>query len=450
MRGTARLSGTGLGARAGRGTLAAVAQVGAGQVLRLVSNIALARLLFPEAFGMMAIALAVVTGLSMVSTFGLRASVVQSARGDDPAFLDTIWSLQALRGLALAAFVWMAAAPLARLYDVPMLAQILPVCGLGLLVAGLNPISVLSAERHMRLWRLTAVQLLAQLGSLIAMALLAWWLRSVWALAAGAVIQPVLALILLRRHLPGHRGRFAIEREGAREILRLGKYLFVSSIASYALLQSDRAILGAAIPLDLLGLYSISLALASLPGTAIKAISSRVLFPLMRERHPADGPRARARVFAARRAVAGAGLVGAALMALAGPGLIGLLYDARYAGAGGMVVLLAASAVPAIATGGMLHAVLVRGDSLRFMGANLALAAAQVAIMIPAALAWGIPGVALALFAAPVLAYPATSAALARHASWDWRGDLGLMALGLTLASSVCTLHWERLAPLAP
>ena len=71
------------------------------QVIRFGSNLIMTRLLVPEMFGVMAIATIVMVGLAMFSDLGLRQSIVQSRRGDDPAFLNTAWALQILRGLVL-------------------------------------------------------------------------------------------------------------------------------------------------------------------------------------------------------------------------------------------------------------------------------------------------------------------------------------------------------------
>ena len=78
-----------------------LAGYGCNQVLRFGSNLLMTRLLVPEMFGVMAIASVVMTGLAMFSDLGLKPSVVQSKRGNDPVFLNTIWVTQILRGLLL-------------------------------------------------------------------------------------------------------------------------------------------------------------------------------------------------------------------------------------------------------------------------------------------------------------------------------------------------------------
>jgi O-antigen/teichoic acid export membrane protein len=72
-----------------RGSLFTVIGHVAGEGLRLLSNLLLTRLLFPEAFGLMAIATAVLQGARMLSDVGIRGSIVQHERGAEPAFTNT-------------------------------------------------------------------------------------------------------------------------------------------------------------------------------------------------------------------------------------------------------------------------------------------------------------------------------------------------------------------------
>ena len=73
------------------------------QFLRLVNNVILARLLAPPIFGLMAVVNAIRTGVELLSDVGIMQNIISSPRGEDPLFYDTAWTLQALRGLVLAA-----------------------------------------------------------------------------------------------------------------------------------------------------------------------------------------------------------------------------------------------------------------------------------------------------------------------------------------------------------
>ena len=58
------------------------------QGLRLVSNLILTRLLFPEAFGIMALVSVALVGLSMFSDMGIGPAISRHPRGDDPQELQ--------------------------------------------------------------------------------------------------------------------------------------------------------------------------------------------------------------------------------------------------------------------------------------------------------------------------------------------------------------------------
>ena len=113
--------------RASRGTIASFGGQAVSQVLRLGGNLLLARLLFPEAFGLMAIVYLVIFAIDQISNIGTPAAILRFERGEDPRFLDTAFTLNVLRGFGIW-FVAMALTPLvAHIYDLPELRTILPV-----------------------------------------------------------------------------------------------------------------------------------------------------------------------------------------------------------------------------------------------------------------------------------------------------------------------------------
>ena len=121
--------GSNLRARAIRSSVLTVGGFGASQVIRFASNLILTRLLFPEAFGMMALVMVFIQGLYQFSDVGVGPAIMQSKRGDDPHFLNTAWTIQAGRGVLL----WLAASvlayPMALIYGEAQLMQLLPVDG---------------------------------------------------------------------------------------------------------------------------------------------------------------------------------------------------------------------------------------------------------------------------------------------------------------------------------
>ena len=89
------------------------------QLLRLLNNVILARILAPPIFGLMAVVNAIRTGVELLSDVGIMQNIISSPRGEDPLFYDTAWTLQALRGLVLAALCMLLAVPIARFFQLP-------------------------------------------------------------------------------------------------------------------------------------------------------------------------------------------------------------------------------------------------------------------------------------------------------------------------------------------
>jgi O-antigen/teichoic acid export membrane protein len=87
--------------QAAKGTVYIVGYFGISLALRMVSSVVLTRLLSPGYFGLMTLLTTVLVGLNLFSHIGLADSVIQSPRGDEPVFLNTTWTLQALRGIGL-------------------------------------------------------------------------------------------------------------------------------------------------------------------------------------------------------------------------------------------------------------------------------------------------------------------------------------------------------------
>lgn len=436
----------GIVARALRGSAITAAAYAGSQALRLASNLILARLLFPEAFGLMALVSVVLVGLQMFSDMGLSPAIARSARGDDPAFLDTAWTLQIGRGVVLwlgaSALAW----PMAAFYDAPALTGLIPVAALSLLIAGFNPTRIETANRHLLLGRVTALDLMSQAVGIAVMVVFAWATASVWALVIGAVAGAVAKLVLMTALLPGPANRLRWDRTAGDELVHFGKWILLSTVCGFALSQGDRLILGAYLTLDQLGIYNIGYFLASFPWLLGGAVTMRVMIPLYRDvptgAKAANAPRVRR-----MRMAMTAGLLGLlAALALAGVPLVHLLYDDRYVAAGAIVVLVACVQMPAVVGMTYDQAALAAGDSKAFFGVLLAKALLQTAAFLTGAHYWGLVGALAGQGIALALAHPLIIWLARRHHVWDARHDL---AAGAFAALAVAVALWLNGAAIA-
>ena len=125
-----QIRGDTLRARAIRGSALTISSFAAANIFRLASNLILTRILFPEAFGLMALVSVFITSLHMFSDLGLNTSVIRSDRGDDPRFLNTAWTVQVIRGCVLWIGAVAIAGPVAAFYDEPQLQPLISFVGI--------------------------------------------------------------------------------------------------------------------------------------------------------------------------------------------------------------------------------------------------------------------------------------------------------------------------------
>lgn len=440
----------GLTRRAQRSAVWVALGYGGAQALRFVGNLILTRLLFEEAFGLMALMASVLQGLELFSDIGIGPSIIQNAR-EDRRFLNTAFTLQVGRGLLLFAVACGLAVPLSGVYGEPALAYLLPLCALNALFAGFHSTNWFTLNRALNLGRVEITLVAAQAVGLATMVTWALLSPTILALVAGAVATGLTRMVMTHLYLPGPRNRFALDRSALRELVTFGRWIFVSTLLGFLAGQSDRLIFGKMVSMDRLGVYSIGMALAMMPSEALSKLAMQVVFPVYSE-SIRDGERGLADVFQRTRApilVLG-GWAFSGLLA-GGPTAVELLYDDRYLEAGRIVQLISVGAWFFV-LGAIYGAVLLALGVPKWISAGALAKVLGMAALIP--LGWvlgraideraGFSGAVAGFAAAEVLRYAVTRLAARGHGIPGSRQDLTLtltvLATGLGGAAGAAAL----------
>jgi O-antigen/teichoic acid export membrane protein len=429
------LEGDSLAARARRGSILTVVGFGSANVLRLASNLVLTRLLYPEAFGLMSLVQVITGALLMFSDIGLRASLVQNERGDDPDFVNTAWTLQVIRGAFLSAAVALLTPFAADFYDEPMLASLLPVAGLSAFIGGFMPTRAITANRHLTLGRLTVVTIGNQIITLLITAALAWMLQSVWGLVYGMLIGGLLRNSMFRIFVPGIPNRFAWDRQAARELIGFGKFVFIGTLATFLISTGDRAILGKFITLDALGIYSIATTLATVPLMLYRTLAWKIIFPLYSRRKPHENAKNRRKLFRARYAMTALVVAGSFVLVVFGDPMVRFLYDPRYHAAGGMTVLLTLGLLPALIVTSYDSVLLANGRSDLHAICTVSNAVLRILALYLGIRSFGVLGAAVAPTVATLLHYPVLVWFIRRYRAWDPLHDAVFLGISLAIAA---------------
>lgn len=424
-----------------RGTAWTLVGYGTSQLIRLGGNLILTRLLYPELFGFMALVNTFLIGLALVSDLGVGYSIVQNRRGNEPAFLNTAWTIQVARGISLWLLSFVLAIPFAQFYGEPTMRTILPVAAIGVLFAGCNATSLDLLKRSLRLGTLVRIDLSAQAIGLGVMIFLSWLAPGAWALVIGGLVTAAIRLIVSHLIRVGPRNRLSWDSSAARAIWTYGKWIFLTSAITFFGEQSDRLMLGKVAPLQILGVYGIALTLAEVPRQVTQAIATNVLFPGFSTLR--DAPRAllRDKITKHRLRVLYLLAAGMTLFVCFGDMLVRFMYDERYWQAAWMLPLLALGLWPRLLCNTIEPALLAIGRPQYTTAAQTTRVAWTVGgILIGYALA-GVFGAILAIATNDVMYYMVIQFGLWREGLSELRQDALGTLLFIVLLGAVLGLR---------
>jgi len=342
------------------------------RALQLGSNLILTRLLFPEAFGTMALATVFLVGLAMFSDVGLKPAVIRDPRGDDPDFLNTAWTIQVVRGIGLWFAGCVLAYPVSLIYEQPILFPLLMVLSATAAISGFQTIGMATSERRLDFFRPTAAGLAGQIISIAVLVILAYYWRSVWALAVGNIVGSIATLFAGHLLIREHRHRFRFEREAARSIMNFGKWIFLSTIVTFLGGEGLRAIQAGLITPAEFGVLAIAYTIAAIAVELPLKLTGSIGLPALSEAGRAKPEQTALVLYKLRKRVLIVSVGIAAVIALTSEPIIQILYDPRYHAAGGYVAALTLSSAIALIYSGYATLLLVQGETRTLLLFNTA------------------------------------------------------------------------------
>jgi O-antigen/teichoic acid export membrane protein len=309
--------------------------------VRFVNSVILTRLLVTDDVGTALLVAALPTGLVMVTDAGFLQATLQSKRGDEPAFLDTVWTLQVLRGVAIAALCVILAWPYAAFFSVPV--PLLFVSAAQLAISGLHSTAIYQLRRRVELQWVVSYEVG---GQLLGVAITLTWAAiapSPWALIGGGAAK-VLVDSIVSHFLPGRlRHRFHLDREAVREIRAVARWIMASSAVSFVGGYTDRLTIGKLLGDSTLAVYSIALNLADLVGGVVVRLISGVAYPVLSSQYRhGDRDRLRAVFYALRWRLDVVFMPSLGALVVLGPWIVSVVWQEPWHGAGWMLQILCA------------------------------------------------------------------------------------------------------------
>ncbi|MEL6789251.1 MAG: oligosaccharide flippase family protein [Pseudomonadota bacterium] len=242
---------------------------GAGQVIRLLSNLIMTRLLTADAFGLMAITVSLQVLMIMVSDVGINTSIIRSDESDKPRFLATAFTMQLARGVLIAIVILGVALGVVVLNGrelfnpdtvfvdprLPVFLVIIALCGL---LEGMRSLKMVLCQRDLKMERLVTLEISTQILAVIGMISAFFLGAGAYSLVFGALTATIATTLGSHFFLKGPDIFIGFDRALFGEIFSFGKWLLVASFAGFVTQRGDHFIFGAVMAREDYGYYAIA------------------------------------------------------------------------------------------------------------------------------------------------------------------------------------------------
>ncbi len=246
------------------------------QIIQFITTAILARILLPEDFGLMGMALAIISFIDIFKDGGLGEALIQH-RGNHGRAANLAFWIQSGCAVFFVLVLWLIAPLAAGYMGSGQLSGILRALSLVFFASPFVAIPLSVMIRHLEFKRIAVIQSLSMLISALISISMAWAGYGVWSLVAGHLAGSYLtAAFFLFEWRPG----FDLGLESARRILSFGSNMVLVRILfwtnSSLLLLFIGKYQGAAV----LGYLSMAISLSLKPMSYIAVPFEKIMYPL--------------------------------------------------------------------------------------------------------------------------------------------------------------------------
>jgi lipopolysaccharide exporter len=250
------VSGNSLGSRTLKGTL----WLGFGktytQLLLLAKAVILGRLLGPEEFGLVGVALLAVMFLNTFTNTGFGSALVQHP---DPQERDiiTAWWVLLGRGILITIILWVFSPWIAAIFHEPRATPILRAFGGVQLLSALTSIGIILLAKELDFRSGVKIEAWGTTLEMVVAVVFAFWHRNVWALVWGAYAGVITRLILSYIVCPVFP-RFIFDLKSGLEFFKFGQWVLLTSMMLFVFTKAADAMSGIMFGAAALGLYQMA------------------------------------------------------------------------------------------------------------------------------------------------------------------------------------------------
>jgi teichuronic acid exporter len=249
--------------------------------LQFILQIILARLLVPEDFGLIGMAVVFTAIIKAFVDFGLGAALVQMREKDiTEGFLNTaFWSGFGLNIVVYLIVVFIIGPFAAYFYDEPILVYIFPVLSFNIVINSFNMVQLVRLTRKMDFKNIALINVVSNIVALAGAVSLAFLGYGVWSIAIHA---PLLALAALPMYLIVNKWipKFYWNKLEFKRVFSFGLFTSGTQLTNSITSQADYLIIGKILDKQQLGVYSLAFQMTNILKASLVAVVSKVMYPV--------------------------------------------------------------------------------------------------------------------------------------------------------------------------
>lgn len=249
--------------------------------LGIFSIAVLARLLTPDDFGIVSLAMIVVEFAQMLTDFQLINALVRHPARDEHLYA-TAFTMAILRGLVTAAGIALAAVPAALILHSGHIRDVLLVLAIVPFIDGLRSPRMVDYLREIDFSRDVTVTMIGRVTGLVVMVVTALLTHSYWALVAGTVsasIAMCAATHLFKPFAP----RFGLR--DYRLFLGFGGWMSIAAVTNYASSKLDGLIVAGHFSIARFGQYNLGVQISTIVTNQLADPFQRAVFSTLSSIH---------------------------------------------------------------------------------------------------------------------------------------------------------------------
>ncbi len=243
--------------------------------LGIISTIILARLLVPEDFGLIAIAMSIFAALEIMGAFSFDLALIQNQKATRQHY-DTAWTFNVLYGFFATIALLLLAEPVATFFEEPNLDGIMYFLAAATLIQSFENIGIVAFRKELNFRREFNFLLIKKIISFLVTVSLAFIFKNYWALVAGIVTSKLVGVLISYMMHP-YRPRFSLAKSA--ELFHFSKWVLINNILIFLNIRGIDFFIGKMAGTQSLGLYSVSYEISNLPTTELVFPITRAVFP---------------------------------------------------------------------------------------------------------------------------------------------------------------------------